>query len=86
MMEDSWRWVYCFWDGFLLMVEKGTSMEKEELVLYIIIRLMDAALLSWLFGVLFDFIDEQELGWADGALIKWRNYPTPLQFDRYQPK
>jgi len=46
MMEESWRWVYCFRDGFLLIVEKGTSMEKEELVLYIIIRLMDGGLLS----------------------------------------
>jgi hypothetical protein len=38
MMEESWRWVYCFWEGFLLIAEKGTRMEKEELALYIIIR------------------------------------------------
>lgn len=59
-------------------------MEKEELVLYIIIRLMDEAVLSGLFGVLFDFIDEQELGWAHGQIRKRGNHQTALQPHRHQ--
>lgn len=59
-------------------------MEKEELALYIIIRLMDEAVLRGLFGVLFDFIDEQELSWANGKIGKWGNNQAPLQLDRHQ--
>ena len=59
-------------------------MEKEGLLLYIIIRLMDEAVLSGLFGVLFDFIDEQELGWAHGAIRKWGTHKAALQLDRHQ--
>ena len=59
-------------------------IEKEELEVYIIIRLMDEAVLSGLFGVLFDFIDEQELSWAHGAIRKWGDHSAALQFDRHQ--